>query len=60
MKLSTKIAIGATAATMLAAFTAGVIHEIKAIKKLTTDVDDALPEEILEDADCVVQVIDTE
>ncbi len=60
MKLSTKIAIGATAATMLGAFVAGVIHEVKAIKKLTTDVDDALPEEILEDADTVVEVIDAE
>ncbi|MBQ9761065.1 MAG: hypothetical protein IJW16_06930 [Clostridia bacterium] len=60
MKLSTKLAIGITAAAAVSAFTAGVIHEIKAIKKLTTDADDALPEEILEDADTVVEVIDAE
>ena len=47
MKTSTKIAIAATAATAALLFVGGVIREIKQIKKLTTDVDDACPEEIL-------------
>ena len=56
MKSSTKIAIVASVAAAVGAFVAGVAYEVKAIKKLTTDADDALPEEILENT--VVQVID--
>lgn len=58
MKLGTKVAIGVTAAAAVATFAAGVIHELIAIKRLTTDADDALPEEILEDEETVVEVID--
>lgn len=47
MKTSTKIAIATTAATAAILFVGGVIREIRQIKKLTTDVDDAMPEEIL-------------
>ena len=48
MKTSAKIAIGLSiAAAAVAIFAAGVIFELKAIKKITTDADDALPEEIL-------------
>ena len=47
-------------APVAGAFVAGVAYEVKAIKKLTTDADDALPEEILEDADTVVEIIDAE
>ena len=49
MKTSTKIVIASTAATAALLFVGGVIREIKQIKKLTTDVDDACPEEILYD-----------
>ena len=58
MKASTKIAIVASVAAALGAFVAGVAYEVKAIKKLTTDADDALPEEILENENIVVEVID--
>jgi hypothetical protein len=61
MKTSTKVAIGvAVAATAaLSAFVAGVVHEFKEIRKLTTDADDALPEEILaEDEESAVEIID--
>lgn len=47
MKNSTKIIIAVAAATAVASFVAGVIYELNAIKKITTDADDALPEEIL-------------
>lgn len=51
MKNTAKIAIGATLLAATATFVAGVIHELKVIKKMTTDADDAAPEEILsEDA----------
>ena len=50
MKNGAKIAIGVGAAVaVVSAFTAGVIYQLKAIKKITTDADDALPEEILEE-----------
>ena len=49
MKTSTKIVIATTAATAALLFVGGVIREIKQIKKLTTDADDACPEEILYD-----------
>ena len=50
MKNGAKIAIGVGAAVaVVSAFTAGVVYQLKAIKKITTDVDDALPEEILEE-----------
>lgn len=61
MKNSTKVAIGVSiaATAALTAFVAGVVHELKAIRKLTTDADDALPEEILaEDEESAVEVID--
>lgn len=61
MKNSTKVAIGVSIAATAAftAFVAGVVHELKAIRKLTTDADDALPEEILaEDEESAVEVID--
>lgn len=58
MKNGAKIAIGVGAAVaVIGAFTAGVIYQLKAIKKITTDADDALPEDILEEeVDAVVEV----
>ena len=47
MKKNTKIIIAVAAVTAVASFVAGVIYELNAIKKITTDADDALPEEIL-------------
>ena len=50
MKNGAKIVIGVGAAVAaISAFTAGVVYQLKAIKKITTDADDALPEEILEE-----------
>lgn len=42
MKKSTiaKIVIGSVAVTAVAAFTAGVLYELHAIKKMTVDIDD--------------------
>ncbi len=42
MKKSTivKIVIASVAVTAVAAFTAGVIYELNAIKKMTVDIDD--------------------
>ncbi len=58
MKKTAKFAIGITAAAAVATMVAGVIHELRAIKKITTDADDALPEEILaEEEETVVEVI---
>ena len=52
MKKNTKLWIGlGIAATAVAAFTAGVVHELKVIKKLTTDIDD-LPEEEVPAEEC--------
>lgn len=47
MKTSTKIAIGTAAVAATALFVAGVVREVKKIKKITAEVDDAMPEEIL-------------
>lgn len=52
MKKNTKRLIGlGIAATAVAAFTAGVVHELKVIKKLTTDIDE-LPEEEVPAEEC--------
>lgn len=51
MKNTVKIALGATAVAALATIVAGVVYELNQIKKITTDVDDALPEEILTEED---------
>lgn len=52
MKKNAKLLIGlGIAATAVAAFTAGVVHELKVIKKLTTDIDD-LPEEEVPAEEC--------
>ena len=59
MKTSTKIAIAATAATAALLFVGGVIREIKQIKKLTTDVDDACPEEILYEKEGICTEVET-
>ena len=44
MKKNTKVILGVGFLTAVAAFAAGVVHELKVIKKLTTDIDE-LPEE---------------
>ena len=44
MKKNTKVILGLGLFTAAAAFAAGVVHELKVIKKLTTDIDE-LPEE---------------
>ena len=44
MKKNTKVILGLGLFTAVAAFAAGVVHELKVIKKLTTDIDE-LPEE---------------
>lgn len=54
MKNTVKIALGATAVAALATIVAGVVYELKQIKKITTDADDALPEEILTEEDEIV------
>ena len=61
MKNSTKVAIGVSIAATAAftAFVAGVVHEFKEIRKLTTDADDAMPEEILaENEEAAAEVIE--
>ena len=60
MKTSTKIAIATTAATAALLFVGGVIREIKQIKKLTTDVDDACPEEILYENEGICTEVEAE
>jgi hypothetical protein len=54
MKKNTKVILGLSLFTAVAAFTAGVVHELKVIKKLTTDIDE-LPEEEIPAEDPVAE-----
>ena len=47
MKTSTKVVIGTAVVAAVALITVGVVREVKKIKKITIDVDDAMPEDIL-------------
>ena len=51
MKTSTKIVLGTAIVAAVALITVGVVREVKKIKKITIDVDDAMPEDILFEQD---------
>ena len=46
MKNSSKFVLGVGIAAAVGAFVAGVVHELKTIKKLTTDIDEIPEEEV--------------